>query len=120
MLSKKDGKKKKKRKTFLSVFFQVLSSSAASSTITALSPGGALMQGGTQQAINRMCWDTFYGCPFTEISSKKQVEGRAKVYLFFFEHLWDFCLVFMHPDPETYLDDNLDFRIVLILQTVAY
>uniref|UniRef100_D3ZYG3 General transcription factor IIH subunit 1 n=1 Tax=Rattus norvegicus TaxID=10116 RepID=D3ZYG3_RAT len=33
---------------------QVLSSSAASSTITALSPGGALMQGGTQQAVNQM------------------------------------------------------------------
>ncbi|GAB5577649.1 general transcription factor IIH subunit 1 [Prionailurus iriomotensis] len=33
---------------------QVLSSSAASSTITTLSPGGALMQGGTQQAINQM------------------------------------------------------------------
>ncbi|XP_057551894.1 general transcription factor IIH subunit 1 isoform X2 [Hippopotamus amphibius kiboko] len=33
---------------------RVLSSSAASSTITALSPGGALMQGGTQQAINQM------------------------------------------------------------------
>ncbi|KAM3918190.1 general transcription factor IIH subunit 1 [Leptodactylus fuscus] len=33
---------------------QVLSSSAASSTISALSPGGALMQGGTQQAINQM------------------------------------------------------------------
>ncbi|XP_034272829.1 general transcription factor IIH subunit 1 isoform X1 [Pantherophis guttatus] len=33
---------------------QVLSSGAASSTITALSPGGALMQGGTQQAINQM------------------------------------------------------------------
>ncbi|KAH0620941.1 hypothetical protein JD844_021858 [Phrynosoma platyrhinos] len=32
---------------------QVLSSGAASSTITALSPGGALMQGGTQQAIHR-------------------------------------------------------------------
>lgn len=34
-------------------FPQVLSSGAATSTITALSPGGALMQGGTQQAINR-------------------------------------------------------------------
>ncbi|XP_069928766.1 general transcription factor IIH subunit 1 isoform X4 [Oryctolagus cuniculus] len=33
---------------------QVLSSGAASCTITALSPGGALMQGGTQQAINQM------------------------------------------------------------------
>ncbi|EPQ14587.1 General transcription factor IIH subunit 1 [Myotis brandtii] len=33
---------------------QVLSSSAATSTITALSPGGALMQEGTQQAINQM------------------------------------------------------------------
>ncbi|KAK7800822.1 hypothetical protein U0070_008012 [Myodes glareolus] len=33
---------------------QVLSSSAASSTIAALSPGGALMQGGTQQAVNQM------------------------------------------------------------------
>ncbi|EMP24430.1 General transcription factor IIH subunit 1 [Chelonia mydas] len=33
---------------------QVLSSGAATSTITALSPGGALMQGGTQQAINQM------------------------------------------------------------------
>nr|DBA17594.1 TPA: hypothetical protein GDO54_003018 [Pyxicephalus adspersus] len=33
---------------------QVLSSSAASSTISALSPGGALMQGGAQQAINQM------------------------------------------------------------------
>ncbi|XP_078239987.1 general transcription factor IIH subunit 1 [Pogona vitticeps] len=33
---------------------QVLSSGAASSTITALSPGGKLMQGGTQQAINQM------------------------------------------------------------------
>ncbi|KAM4018498.1 general transcription factor IIH subunit 1 [Anomaloglossus baeobatrachus] len=33
---------------------QVLSNSAASSTISALSPGGALMQGGTQQAINQM------------------------------------------------------------------
>lgn len=33
---------------------QVLSSSAASGTVAALSPGGALMQGGTQQAINQM------------------------------------------------------------------
>ncbi|XP_064423375.1 general transcription factor IIH subunit 1 isoform X2 [Latimeria chalumnae] len=33
---------------------QVLSSSAASSAITALSPGGALMRGGIQQAINQM------------------------------------------------------------------
>ncbi|KAG8438414.1 hypothetical protein GDO86_008916 [Hymenochirus boettgeri] len=33
---------------------QVLSSSAASSTISALSPGGALMQGGTKQAINQL------------------------------------------------------------------
>ncbi|KAM8939095.1 general transcription factor IIH subunit 1 [Pelodytes ibericus] len=33
---------------------QVLSSSAASSTISSLSPGGALMQGGAQQAINQM------------------------------------------------------------------
>ncbi|NXX45785.1 TF2H1 factor, partial [Tricholaema leucomelas] len=33
---------------------QVLSSSDAASTIAALSPGGALMQGGTQQAINQM------------------------------------------------------------------
>ncbi|XP_075784224.1 general transcription factor IIH subunit 1 [Pelodiscus sinensis] len=33
---------------------QVLSSGAATSIITALSPGGALMQGGTQQAINQM------------------------------------------------------------------
>ncbi|XP_053304642.1 general transcription factor IIH subunit 1 [Spea bombifrons] len=33
---------------------QVLSSSAASSTISALSPGGALMQGATQQAINQL------------------------------------------------------------------
>ncbi|XP_019375229.1 PREDICTED: general transcription factor IIH subunit 1 [Gavialis gangeticus] len=33
---------------------QVLSSGDAASTITALSPGGALMQGGTQQAINQM------------------------------------------------------------------
>ncbi|XP_027434379.1 general transcription factor IIH subunit 1 isoform X2 [Callorhinus ursinus] len=33
---------------------RVLSSSAASSTITTLSPGGALMQGAAQQAINQM------------------------------------------------------------------
>uniref|UniRef100_H3ASK4 General transcription factor IIH subunit 1 n=1 Tax=Latimeria chalumnae TaxID=7897 RepID=H3ASK4_LATCH len=33
---------------------KVLSSSAASSAITALSPGGALMRGGIQQAINQM------------------------------------------------------------------
>ncbi|XP_062823728.1 general transcription factor IIH subunit 1 isoform X2 [Anolis carolinensis] len=33
---------------------QVISSDDASSTITALSPGGALMQGGIQQAINQM------------------------------------------------------------------
>uniref|UniRef100_A0A672GMF9 BSD domain-containing protein n=1 Tax=Salarias fasciatus TaxID=181472 RepID=A0A672GMF9_SALFA len=33
---------------------QVLSSAAASSAIAALSPGGVLMQGGTQQAINQM------------------------------------------------------------------
>uniref|UniRef100_A0A8D0CAV1 General transcription factor IIH subunit 1 n=1 Tax=Salvator merianae TaxID=96440 RepID=A0A8D0CAV1_SALMN len=33
---------------------QVLSSGAASNAITALSPGGQLMQGGTQQAINQM------------------------------------------------------------------
>ncbi|NWU93160.1 TF2H1 factor, partial [Upupa epops] len=33
---------------------QVLSSSDAASTIAVLSPGGALMQGGTQQAINQM------------------------------------------------------------------
>ncbi|XP_042522466.1 general transcription factor IIH subunit 1-like [Dipodomys spectabilis] len=36
---------------------QALSSSAAISAITALSPGGALMQGGTQQAINCMLPD---------------------------------------------------------------
>ncbi|XP_034868310.1 general transcription factor IIH subunit 1 isoform X2 [Mirounga angustirostris] len=33
---------------------RVLSSSAASGTITTLSPGGALMQGGAQQAVNQM------------------------------------------------------------------
>ncbi|XP_056383807.1 general transcription factor IIH subunit 1 isoform X2 [Hyla sarda] len=33
---------------------QVLTNNAASSTISALSPGGALMLGGTQQAINQM------------------------------------------------------------------
>ncbi|XP_061236243.1 general transcription factor IIH subunit 1 [Neopsephotus bourkii] len=33
---------------------QVLSSADAANTIAALSPGGALMQGGTQQAINQM------------------------------------------------------------------
>ncbi|XP_053282909.1 general transcription factor IIH subunit 1 [Pleuronectes platessa] len=33
---------------------QVLSSTAATSAITALSPGGVLMQAGTQQAINQM------------------------------------------------------------------
>lgn len=33
---------------------QVISSGAATSTISALSPGGALMQGGTKQAINQM------------------------------------------------------------------
>ncbi|MGH0170742.1 UNVERIFIED_CONTAM: hypothetical protein FKN15_059516 [Acipenser sinensis] len=33
---------------------QVLSSSTASTAIAALSPGGVLMQGGTQQAINQM------------------------------------------------------------------
>lgn len=33
---------------------QVLSSGDAASTIAVLSPGGALMQGGTQQAINQM------------------------------------------------------------------
>ncbi|XP_057183435.1 general transcription factor IIH subunit 1 isoform X1 [Triplophysa rosa] len=32
---------------------QVMSSSAASSAITALSPGGVLMQGGSQQTVNR-------------------------------------------------------------------
>lgn len=91
MLSKKDGKKKKKENYSL-CFFQVLSSSAASSTITALSPGGALMQGGTQQAINRTCCDTFYCYPFTEISSKEQVEGRAKVLLVF---LWNISGIFV-------------------------
>ncbi|XP_006746800.1 general transcription factor IIH subunit 1 [Leptonychotes weddellii] len=50
--SEKDGRK---RKTTLCVFiFQVLSSSAASGTIPTLSPGGALMQGGAQQAVNQM------------------------------------------------------------------
>ncbi|XP_069479886.1 general transcription factor IIH subunit 1 [Ambystoma mexicanum] len=39
---------------YLPKLTQVLSSSAASSTISALSPGGALMQGTTQQAINQM------------------------------------------------------------------
>lgn len=34
-------------------FLQVMSSTAASSAIAALSPGGVLMQGGAQQAINR-------------------------------------------------------------------
>lgn len=33
--------------------FQVMSSSTASSAITALSPGGVLMQGGGQQTVNR-------------------------------------------------------------------
>jgi hypothetical protein len=50
---------------FLTPFLQVLSSSAASSTITALSPGGALMQGGTQQAVNRTWWATFF--PFSSL-----------------------------------------------------
>lgn len=57
MGNKEDGRKRKP--TLCVRFFQVLSSSAASSTITTLSPGGALMQGGTQQAINRTCRATF-------------------------------------------------------------
>nr|XP_028588769.1 general transcription factor IIH subunit 1 isoform X1 [Podarcis muralis] len=40
--------------TYVPKLTQVISSGAASSTIAALSPGGALMQGGTQQAINQM------------------------------------------------------------------
>ncbi|XP_060624073.2 general transcription factor IIH subunit 1 [Anolis sagrei] len=39
---------------YVSNLTQVISSEDASSTITALSPGGALMQGGIQQAINQM------------------------------------------------------------------
>ncbi|KAM4617266.1 general transcription factor IIH subunit 1 isoform 1-T2 [Discoglossus pictus] len=40
--------------SYVPMLTQVLSSGAASSTISALSPGGALMQGGMQQAINQM------------------------------------------------------------------
>uniref|UniRef100_A0A672H267 General transcription factor IIH subunit 1 n=1 Tax=Salarias fasciatus TaxID=181472 RepID=A0A672H267_SALFA len=46
--------KKSDRYIFFGSLFQVLSSAAASSAIAALSPGGVLMQGGTQQAINQM------------------------------------------------------------------
>lgn len=42
--------------------FQVMSSSVASSAISALSPGGVLMQGGGQQTINRECLTS--GCLF--------------------------------------------------------
>ncbi|XP_072475750.1 general transcription factor IIH subunit 1 isoform X3 [Notamacropus eugenii] len=45
---------KQEMETYTPKLTQVLSSGAASSTITALSPGGALMQGGPQQAINQM------------------------------------------------------------------
>ncbi|XP_078537199.1 general transcription factor IIH subunit 1 isoform X2 [Lissotriton helveticus] len=45
---------KQEMEDYLPKLTQVLSSSAASSTISALSPGGALMQGTTQQAINQM------------------------------------------------------------------
>ncbi|KAM9605246.1 general transcription factor IIH subunit 1 isoform 4-T6 [Morphnus guianensis] len=40
--------------TYVPKLTQVLSSGDATSTIAVLSPGGALMQGGTQQAINQM------------------------------------------------------------------
>ena len=45
---------KQEMETYTPKLTQVLSSGAASSTITALSPGGALMQRGPQQAINQM------------------------------------------------------------------
>lgn len=63
--------------------FQVLSSSAASSTITALSPGGALMQGGTQQAINRTCWAS--SCyPLPKAALKSNLRRVLKLYWFSF------------------------------------
>lgn len=45
---------KQQMESYVPRLTQVLSNSAASSTISALSPGGALMQGGTQQAINQL------------------------------------------------------------------
>lgn len=56
---------------FLTRFLQVLSSNAASSTITALSPGGALMQGGTQQAVNRTWWAISLPFLFASVSAKE-------------------------------------------------
>ncbi|KAM9302401.1 general transcription factor IIH subunit 1 [Gastrophryne carolinensis] len=45
---------KQQMENYVPQLTQVLSNSAASSIISALSPGGALMQGGAQQAINQM------------------------------------------------------------------
>lgn len=49
----KDFVRKSGFKYLFTLSLQVLSSGDATSTIAVLSPGGALMQGGTQQAINR-------------------------------------------------------------------
>uniref|UniRef100_A0A8C4UZ83 General transcription factor IIH subunit 1 n=2 Tax=Neoaves TaxID=3078114 RepID=A0A8C4UZ83_FALTI len=45
---------KQEMEAYVPKLTQVLSSGDAASTIAVLSPGGALMQGGTQQAINQM------------------------------------------------------------------
>ncbi|NXU03992.1 TF2H1 factor, partial [Buphagus erythrorhynchus] len=45
---------KQEMESYVPRLTQVLSSGDAASTIAVLSPGGALMQGGTQQAINQM------------------------------------------------------------------
>ena len=124
MLRKKGGKKKKGGKPVLMHlhFFQVLSSSAASSTITALSPGGALMQGGTQQAINRMCRAIFYYfLPKSALKSK--LGGVLNFYWFFLGIILGFLFcrfVFIHSDSETHLNKILGFRTVLLLQIVVH
>ena len=73
--------------------FQVLASSAASSTITALSPGGALMQGGTQQAINRTCSPPV-AIPLPK-SALRQFEKSAKVVVVFLWNISGICVLFL-------------------------
>uniref|UniRef100_A0A8C5K8E1 GTF2H1 n=1 Tax=Jaculus jaculus TaxID=51337 RepID=A0A8C5K8E1_JACJA len=105
---------------------QVLSSSAASGTVAALSPGGTLMQGGTQQAINQMSelkhlyvavgelWH-FWSCfpvntPFLE---EKVVKMKSNLEWFQVAKLCPF----QEKIQRQYLSTNLVSHIEEMLQT---
>uniref|UniRef100_A0A3P9KJI9 General transcription factor IIH subunit 1 n=1 Tax=Oryzias latipes TaxID=8090 RepID=A0A3P9KJI9_ORYLA len=81
---------------------QVMSSTAASSAIAALSPGGVLMQGGAQQAINQMVPSDIQG----ELKHLYVAAGEL------LRHFWS-CF----PVNTSFLEDKLTGHLEEMLQT---